>query len=124
MQPAGHRWQALAALVFGACVIGFSGILVRLTGTGPAAAGFWRLTFALPLLALMTRRVSGPLGRPSRIAMVTGLMFARDLGFWHYGVKYPSVAASPGLSNPAPVGVTAFACVFLGRRPRPLFLVA
>ena len=54
------RWPAIGALIFGACVIGFSGILMRLTGTGPAAAGFWRLAFALPLLALMTRRASGP----------------------------------------------------------------
>ena len=33
------RWRAVAVLVLGACVIGFSPILVRLTETGPAAAG-------------------------------------------------------------------------------------
>ena len=114
----------MAALVFGACVIGFSGILVRFTGTGPAAAGFWRLAFALPLLALITRRVSGPLGRPTPIAVLVGLMFALDLGFWHYGIKYTSVAASTVLSNLAPVVVTAFAWVFLKQRPRALFLLA
>jgi drug/metabolite transporter (DMT)-like permease len=123
-QPAGHRWQALAALVFGASVIGFSGILVRLTTTGPAAAGFWRLAFALPLLAIITRRGSGPLGRPSKLALVAGLMFALDLGFWHYGIKYTSVASATVLSNLTPVVVTAFAWVFLKHRPRPLFLVA
>ena len=82
------RWHALAVLVFGACVIGLSPILVRLTETGPAAAGFWRLAFAMPLLAIMTRRTSGPLGRPSQIALIAGVMFALDLGFWHYGIKY------------------------------------
>jgi drug/metabolite transporter (DMT)-like permease len=121
---AAPRWQALAALVFGACVIGFSGILVRLTGTGPAAAGFWRLAFALPWLAIMTRRASGPLGRPTPIALLTGLLFALDLGFWHYGIKYTSVAASTVLSNLAPVVVTAFAWIFLKQRPRALFLLA
>lgn len=118
------RWRGVAALVFGACVIGFSGILVRLTGTGPAAAGFWRLAFALPWLAIMTRRVSGPLGRPTPIALLTGLLFALDLGFWHYGIKYTSVAASTVLSNLAPVVVTAFAWIFLKQRPRALFLLA
>lgn len=118
------RWPALAALVFGACVIGFSGILMRLTGTGPAAAGFWRLAFALPLLAAMTRRNSGPLGRPTPIALLVGLMFALDLGFWHYGLKYTSVSASTVLSNLAPVVVTAFAWLFLKQRPRALFLLA
>ena len=118
------RWRAIGALIFGACVIGFSGILMRLTGTGPAAAGFWRLAFALPLLALMTRRASGPLGRPTPIALLTGLLFALDLGFWHYGLKFTSVGASTVLSNLAPVVVTAFAWIFLKQRPRVLFLVA
>jgi drug/metabolite transporter (DMT)-like permease len=118
------RWQAVAMLVFGACVIGFSGILVRLTGTGPAAAGFWRLACALPLLAAMTRSASGPLGRPTPIALAAGLLFALDLGFWHYGIKYTSVAASTVLSNLTPVVVTAFAWIFLKQRPRALFLLA
>jgi drug/metabolite transporter (DMT)-like permease len=118
------RWRAVAALVFGACVIGFSAVLVRLTGTGPAAAGFWRLAFAVPALALITRRASGPLGRPSRITAIAGLMFALDLGFWHYGIKFTSVANATVLSNITPVVVTAFAWIFLRQRPRALFLLA
>ncbi len=119
-----ERWRAIGALIFGACVIGFSGVLVRLTGTGPAAAGLWRLVFALPLLAILTRRASGPLGRPPPIALLCGLFFALDLGFWHYGLKYTSVGASTVLSNLAPVVVTAFAWIFLKQRPRALFLLA
>lgn len=111
-------------LVFGACVIGFSGVLVRLTGTGPAAAGFWRLACAMPLLAVMTRGASGSLGRPTPIALTAGLLFALDLGFWHYGIKYTSVGASTVLSNLTPVVVTAFAWIFLKQRPRALFLLA
>lgn len=118
------RWRAVAALVFGACVIGFSGALVRLTDTGPAAAGFWRLAFALPALAVITRRATGPLGRPSKIAVIAGVMFAGDLGFWHYGIKYTSVANATVLSNLTPVVVTAFAWIFLKQRPRGLFLLA
>lgn len=123
--PAAPRLQAVAVLLFGACVIGLSPILVRLTETGPAAAGFWRLLFALPLLAVMTRRASGPIGlRPSKLAAIAGVMFALDLGFWHYGIKYTSVTNSTVLSNLTPVVVTAFAWVFLKQRPRALFLVA
>jgi drug/metabolite transporter (DMT)-like permease len=118
------RWQAVAVLVFGACVIGLSPILVRLTETGPAAAGFWRLAFALPLLAWMTRRNAGGLGRPSRMGLVAGVMFALDLGFWHYGIHYTSVTNATVLSNLTPVVVTAFAWIFLKQRPRALFLAA
>ena len=111
-------------LVFGACVIGFSAVLVRLTTVGPTAAGFWRLAIALPLLALMASRGAGGIVRPPRIALLVGLLFALDLGFWHYGIKYTSVALSTVLSNLTPVVVTAFAWIFLKQRPRALFLLA
>jgi drug/metabolite transporter (DMT)-like permease len=123
-EPSGHSWQAVAVLLFGACVIGVSPILVRLTETGPAAAGFWRLLFALPLLTVMTVRTSGPLGRPSGLATIAGVMFALDLGFWHYGIKFTSVTNATVLSNLTPVVVTAFAWIFLKQRPGGLFLVA
>jgi drug/metabolite transporter (DMT)-like permease len=121
------RWQAISMLLFGACAIGFSPIFVRLAGeagVGPAAAGFWRLVIALPLLALMTRRITGAISRPSRIAVIAGVMFALDLGFWHYGIKYTSVTNATVLSNLTPVVVTAFAWIFLKQRPRALFLLA
>ncbi len=118
------RWQAIAMLVFGACVIGFSGAFTRLTGTGPAAAGFWRLFTALPFLAIMARTAGGGIGRPVPIALLTGLLFALDLGFWHYGLKYTSVAVSTVLSNLTPVVVTAFAWVVFKQKPRALFLLA
>lgn len=118
------RWRAVAVLVFGACVIAFSPILVRLTQTGPAAAGFWRLAFALPVLVLMARRGDGRITPPSRLALMAGVMFAFDLGFWHYGIKYTSVASATVLSNLTPVVVTAFSWIFLKERPRPIFLLA
>jgi drug/metabolite transporter (DMT)-like permease len=111
-------------LAFGGAVIGFSPILVRLTQTGPAAAGVWRLIFAMPFLALMARRAEGRIAAPSRAGLAAGAMFALDLGFWHYGIKYTSVANATVLSNLTPVVVTAFAWVFLKQQPRNLFLVA
>ncbi len=118
------RTQAVAVLLFGACIIGLSPILVRLSDTGPAAAGFWRLTFALPLLAILTRRTTGQVGRPPPVALLAGVFFALDLGFWHYGIRYTSVTNATVLSNLTPVVVTAFAWIFLKERPKALFLVA
>ena len=118
------RWVAIAVLLFGACVIGLSPILVRLTETGPAAAGFWRLAFALPFLLVMTRGVGGGIATPSRYAWLAGVFFALDLAFWHYSIKYTSVTNATVLSNLTPVVVTAFAWIFLKQRPRALFLAA
>src|SRR5205085_10178093 len=99
--------------MFGACVIGLSPILVRLTQTGPSAAAFWRLAFGLPWLFLMNRQTGGATGRPSRLALLAGVFFALDLGFWHYSIKYTSVTNATVLSNLPPVVVTAFAWIFL-----------
>jgi drug/metabolite transporter (DMT)-like permease len=116
--------RALAALVFGAAVIGLAPILVRLTATGPAAAGFWRLAFALPLLALITTRADRGPGAPPRAALAAGAMFALDMGFWHYGLHYTSVANATVLTNLTPVVVSFVAWAAFGQRPRLGFVAA
>ena len=75
------RGRAIAALLFGALAIAFAPIFVRLTGTGPAAAGFW-----------------------------------------HYGVKFTTVANATILANLSPVFVVAAAWLMLGERPGKGFL--
>ncbi|RYF91164.1 MAG: hypothetical protein EON95_15560, partial [Caulobacteraceae bacterium] len=52
------RALPIIALLAGACAIGFAPIFVRLTETGPAAGGFWRLALALPMLAPFVFRPS------------------------------------------------------------------
>jgi len=113
----------LAALVGGACVIGTVPVLVRLADAGPAAIGFWRMIFALPFLGLMTLRTGG-VGRPDRMALIAGVMFALDLAFWHYGIRFTSVANATVLANLTPLIVTAIAWIFLKQRPDRLFLLA
>ncbi len=124
MKSARERQNAVAVLVFGACVIGLAPILVRLTATGPAAAGFWRLTFSLPLLAILALKTTGAVGTPSRLSWLAGLAFALDLGFWHYGIANTSVGKATVLTNLTPIVVTGIAWVWLGQRPTTLFLVA
>ncbi len=116
---------ALGALVFGALVIGFTPILVRLAACGPAAAGFWRLAFATPLLAVMAGGRGGTVavGRPSPAMVLAGIAFALDLGCWHYGIRYTSVANATVLPNLTPVLVTLVGWVLFKERPRPIFLV-
>jgi drug/metabolite transporter (DMT)-like permease len=115
---------ALAALVFGALVIGTTPILVRLAACGPAAAGFWRLAFATPLLALMAAGRPGvAIGGPSRAIALAGIFFALDLACWHYGIRYTSVANATVLPNLTPVLVTLASWVFFKEKPRPIFLV-
>lgn len=117
------RPLALAGLIFGAATIGLAPILFRLADAGPAAAGFWRVLFAMPLLLVLTMRTGGT-GRPSRLSLLAGVFFTLDLAFWHYGLSYTSVANATVLTNLTPVVVTLLAWVFLRQRPKSLFLVA
>ena len=119
------RALALAVLLVAACVLGLAPILVRLTETGPAAAGFWRFAFALPLLFVLTARPGAEgLGRPSKWMLLAGLFFALDLSFWHYGIVMTSVANATVLCNLTPVVVTLFAWLVMKERPGRLFVVA
>jgi len=120
----GDRGRALLVLLAGACIIGLAPILVRLGEAGPTAVGFWRLVFALPLLAALAIRNGDGVGAPSRWPVLAGLAFALDLAFWHYGIHFTSVAKATVLSNLTPVVVTAVAWAVFRQPPRKLFLAA
>ena len=116
--------RALQGLLTGACVIGAAPILVRLADVGPASAGGWRLLFALPLLAGLAARTPHGVGAPTRLAVLAGVAFALDLGFWHYGIVNTSVAKATVLTNLTPVVVTAVAWLVFSERPTRIFLAA
>jgi drug/metabolite transporter (DMT)-like permease len=116
----------LAAVVFGASTLALAPILVRLSDTGPAAAGFWRLAFALPLLLLIGVR-SDPrrdIGTPPKFAVLAGVFFVLDLACWHYGIVMTSVVNATTLCNLTPIVVTIAAWLLFRERPKALFVVA
>jgi len=119
-----ERRTAMIVLLAGACIIGLAPILVRIGEAGPSAIGFWRMIFALPLLALIARRESGGVGPTGWILGLAGVAFALDLAFWHYGIALTSVAKATILSNLTPVIVTGVAWLVFREKVRPLFLTA
>jgi drug/metabolite transporter (DMT)-like permease len=119
--------KAMAVLIIGACIIGFAPIFVRLSSAGPAATGFWRLAFALPILALLALKAgrdstTNPLTLPPMVAILAGLAFAADLGFWHYAIGFTTVANATVLSNLTPIVVMAVAWIMFKETPQRLFL--
>ncbi|WP_309627991.1 DMT family transporter [Brevundimonas sp.] len=119
------RLIPLLVVLASASILGLAPILVRLTETGPAAAGFWRLLFAMPLLLILVGRPGGEgFGRPSKWMLLAGLFFAFDLSFWHYGIVMTSVANATVLCNLTPVVVTLVGWFFFKERPARLFILA
>ena len=119
------RAFALCVLLASASVLGLAPILVRLTETGPAAAGLWRFVFAMPLLLALAARPGGEgAGLPSKWMVLAGVFFALDLSFWHYGIVMTSVANATVLCNLTPVVVTLFGWIVFRETPARLFILA
>lgn len=126
MRPRNMERLALAALVAGAMAIGFSGLLARISETGPSATGFWRMAPVLPIFwfwvwwrnhaAKQAKRPPPPplSWHDRKILTLAGLLFAIDIAFWHWSVQFTTIANATLLSNLNPV-VVALASVLLFR---------
>ncbi len=120
------RGLSLPALFAGAVCIALSPIWVRVSEVGPTASAFWRVALAVPLLWVLLhlnrRRGTSAAGIPRLALLAAGVAFAGDLAFWHWSIRYTSVANSTLLANLASVFVTLAAWLVWGRRPRALFV--
>ncbi|TCR67620.1 DMT family transporter [Bosea sp. BK604] len=108
------------ALLTGATCIGFSGVFVRFADVGPAAAGFWRMIFALPVLAAWMalerrRSVAGTVRSAAwgPIALA-GLAFAVDVTLYNASLGFTSIANASLLGNLSPVVVVIGGWLLLG----------
>ena len=87
-----QKSQSLAfiALLVGNLALACGPFLVRSSGVGPVAAGFWRLALAVPFLwaiAWMFRQpVHWPRAKLSIAVAAAAFFFAADLAAWHAGI--------------------------------------
>ena len=93
------------ALILANIALAFGPWFVRLADVGPVAAGFWRITLAIPFLAALSlaagaRPVRMPGGLWLLIA-VGGVAFAADLASWHLGIVRTTMATATLFGNSA-----------------------
>lgn len=126
--PARVLWFGTLTLLAGASCIALAPIMVKLSPLGPQASAFWRLTFALPALAiwaLLERRTphaDSPF--PWGLLALSGLLFAGDLATWHAGIVRTSAANATFLSNLTPIVVVAVAWVMTRALPKRAYWIA
>jgi drug/metabolite transporter (DMT)-like permease len=122
-RPAAPALGMFLVLLLGATCIGFSGIFVRFADVGPAAAGFWRMAFALPVLAawmaLEDRRESAIGVRPGAMLPIAlaGLAFGVDVVLYNASLGFTSIANASLLGNLSPVGVILGGWLLFGEKP-------
>ncbi len=99
------RGLAFAALIVANVALAFGPWFVRLADVGPVAAGFWRITLAIPFLVALAL-ASG--ARPVRVASglwmmlaIGGIAFAADLASWHLGILRTTMTNATLFGNAA-----------------------
>lgn len=115
--------RGLAALIFGASLLGFAAMLVRWAApAGPLAVGFYRMAFALPFVAWIARGGGRPAtGRARLWAVVAGVCFVLDLWMWHSALHLTSAANATLLVTLAPIWVAMVSVFWMGARLRRRF---
>jgi len=114
---------ALPSLLLGATFIALSPIFVRLTDVGPTASAFWRVALAAPLLwpMFVLTRAEAAAAVDWKLLAAAGVAFAGDLAFWHWSIRFTSVANSTLLANLAAPFVTLAVWIFWAQRPSRTF---
>lgn len=114
--------------ILGACTIAFSGVLVRLADVTPETAAVFRCLYAVPVLgalAWLERRRFGPRPRRERLlGLVSGVLFAADLIFWHHSIDDVGAGLATVLGNLQVVVVAFAAWAILGERPGARIIAA
>ncbi|NUT01776.1 MAG: DMT family transporter [Sphingomonas sp.] len=115
---------AFVALLTGSSFLAFGPWLVRLSGTGPVAAGFWRLALSLPFLFVIARAVGQPVHWPGRamatLVALAAFFFAADLAAWHTGIHMTKLGNATLFGNFASFAFAAYGLWLLRRWPTPV----
>jgi len=121
--PSAPALAMFLTLLAGATCIGFSGVFVRYADVGPAAAGFWRMIFALPALGLwmgleqrQPERQGATSGALIPIALA-GLTFGIDVVLYNAALGFTTIANASLLGNLSPVAVVLGSWLLFAERP-------
>ena len=116
----------LAALIGGNAALALGPWLVRLTDTGPVAAGFWRMLSPLPLFAWLAWRERATWTASARtvwLLLAAGAFFAADLASWHIGIEQTRLGNATLFGNAGSLLLVIWGVIALRRAPsRPEIL--
>jgi len=111
-------------VVIGSCALAFGPWLVRLSGVGPVAAGFWRLALGLPFLFLIATMTRQPVVWPGKklgaLVAVAAFFFAADLAAWHVGIHMTKLGNATLFGNVSSFGFAAWGLWLSRRWPSPV----
>jgi drug/metabolite transporter (DMT)-like permease len=119
---------AFAALLAGNLALAMGPFLVRQSGVGPVAAGFWRLALAVPFLILLAKFAGQPV-RPANRRMLLiitagAFFFATDVAAWNAGIMLTKLGNATLFGNIGSFIFAGFGLWLARRWPSPLQTMA
>ena len=125
-----QKSQSLAfiALLIGNLALACGPFLVRSSGVGPVAAGFWRLALAVPFLwaiAWMFRQpVHWPRAKLTIAVLAAAFFVAADLAAWHAGILLTKLGNATLFGNISSFFFAAWGLWLARRLPSPVQALA
>ena len=109
---------SLALILIGGACTGTSGILMRVSETGPVATAAWRMLIASAILsaAMPLARDAVSHWRGSGILLLAGFCFAIDMAFYHWALVLTPIAHATLIVNLAPLVALSAGFLLFGER--------
>ena len=121
------RQYALLAVISGAVLISFSGVMVKVAHVAPNVSAFYRFLFgSIALLAagLYRRELRLPGIRHLLLSMLCGFLLALDIWLFHYSVQYVGPGLGTILPNFQVFILAAFGIILLKEPLRWIYLIS
>ena len=130
MESIFQRTNYFILLAFGAMLIGFAPIFVKLSMLSSSAISFFRMFLALPFLFLLNyilnKKFFFTVKNKQTIlyAAFASLAFTTDLTLWHFSMDITSVSNATIIVNSAPIFVAILSFIFFKERLTRGFLLS
>ena len=121
-----NRRPMLIALA-GAALISFSPVLYVFSNTNPSTGAFFRMLYALPVLALLAYLVRNADTRSSRtrwLAFGAGLLLAPDMLVYHSAMIFIGIGIATLIGNSQVIIVTLASWKLFGEKPNPAIIIS
>ncbi len=122
-----QQYRPILHVLFGAFLISFSAVFVKIAEVTPTSAGFYRVFFGFLFLLMATlwRKDFKPINRRQAFLIIfCGFIFALDLFVWHESIVYIGPGLATLLGNFQVFLLTAVGIIFFKEEIRPSFLLA
>ena len=130
MESIFQRTNYFILLAFGAMLIGFAPIFVKLSMLSSSAISFYRMFLALPFLFLLNYMLNKKFffrvknKKTILYAAFASLAFTTDLTLWHFSMDITSVSNATIIVNSAPIFVAILSFIFFKERLTKGFLLS